>query len=148
MVDFNDFSKSCKDNTKLFARLNKRNKAVVFDALAAGGVTRVTAEFDGEGDSGQLGNIDAYAGDRPAKLPATSVTLRQAQWNNDGVSTDTMTLEEAIQTLCYDYLEQKHGGWENNDGAYGTFEFDIGNRTVSFEFNERFIDATTYNHTL
>jgi hypothetical protein len=42
---------------------------------------------------------------------------------------------------------EKHGGWENNEGAHGTFEFDVANRTVSLEFNERFVDTTTYNHT-
>jgi hypothetical protein len=30
------------------------NKAVVFDALVAAGITSLTIEFDGEGDSGQL----------------------------------------------------------------------------------------------
>ena len=56
-------------------------------------------------------------------------------------------LYEAIETLCYDYLEQKHAGWENNEGAHGTFEFNVGNRTVSLEFNARFVDTTTYNYT-
>jgi hypothetical protein len=26
------------------------------------------------------------------------------------------------------FLEQKHGGWMDNDGAYGEFEFDVAAR--------------------
>jgi hypothetical protein len=39
-------------------------------------------------------------------------------------------LHEAIDTLCYDYLEGSHGGWENNDGAFGEFHFDVDQRRV------------------
>jgi hypothetical protein len=56
-------------------------------------------------------------------------------------------LNSEIKTLCYDYLAQKHDGWENNEGAYGTFEFDVRNRTVNLEFNARFVDTAIHNYT-
>ena len=37
-------------------------------------------------------------------------------------------------------LEQTHGGWENNDGAYGEFTFDVAERTIKLDFNERISD--------
>jgi hypothetical protein len=49
-----------------------------FDALAAAGLTLVEVEFDGEGDSGQIEGIYAYAGDARAELPESSLTLHQA----------------------------------------------------------------------
>lgn len=147
MTDFDNFSKSYKNHTQTLARLNTLNKAAIFEALAAAKVTRITVEFDGEGDSGQLDKIAAYAGDEPTKLPATSIALRRAEWNHHRFTTHADTLEEAIETLCYDYLQEKHDGWETNEGAHGTFEFDVANRTVSLEFNARFVDTTTYNHT-
>jgi hypothetical protein len=53
--------------------------------------------------------------------------LQRASWQTDGnkVRVAEYLLSEAIETLCYSYLEQEHGGWENNDGAFGTFELDI-----------------------
>ena len=57
------------------------------------------------------------------------------------------TLEEAIENLCYDYLEETHGGWENNDGGFGEFRIDVAKRTVELEFNGRFTDTCTSNHT-
>jgi hypothetical protein len=105
MTDFDDFSKKYKSHIKSVARFNKLNKAVVFKALAAAKVTSITVEFDGEGDSGQLDNIAAYTGDTPVKLPATSLMLRRAELNQRGFTTQTDTMKEAIETLCYDYLE-------------------------------------------
>jgi hypothetical protein len=31
-----------------------------------------------------------------------------------------------------------HCGWENNDGAYGDFIFDVAKRTITLDFNERY----------
>jgi hypothetical protein len=59
----------------------------------------------------------------------------------------TETLCAAIETLCYDYLEQTNGGWENNDGGFGEFIFDVAARTVELEFNGRYTDTFTTNHT-
>jgi hypothetical protein len=56
-------------------------------------------------------------------------------------------MAEAIEQLCYDFLEQEHGGWENNDGAFGEFTFNVAERTVELEFNGRFSDFTTSSHT-
>jgi hypothetical protein len=57
-----------------------------------------------------------------------------------------MTLQDAIETLAYDYLEETHYGWENNDGAFGTFVFDVPARNVTLEHNERFTDYNTFKH--
>ena len=59
-----------------------------------------------------------------------------------------MSLHDAIETLCYDYLSQTHGGWENNDGAYGTFEFDVQQRSIRLDFDERFTDTNHHSHDL
>jgi hypothetical protein len=55
-------------------------------------------------------------------------------------------LREAIEELCYDYLSDKHDGWENNDGGFGTFVFDVATRAIELEFNARFIEFTTSTH--
>ena len=69
----NDFAKQYELYLKAVAKANELNKAIVFDALAAAGLTRVTVEFDGEGDSGQINDITAYTGESPAELPSTSL---------------------------------------------------------------------------
>jgi hypothetical protein len=85
-------------------------------------------------------------GDTLTKLPDTKLTLRTVDWSND-VAVNERTMAEAIEQLCYDFLEQEHGGWENNDGAFGEFTFNVAERTVELEFNGRFSDFTTSSHT-
>jgi hypothetical protein len=142
----NDFLEQYELHLKAVSKANELNKPIVFGALAAAGLTRVTVEFDGIGDSGQIDEITAYAGETPAKVPLTSLTLHQAPQNSGDSRTAETTLRQAIETLCYDYLSQCHSDWQDNDGAYGTFEFDVRNQSIHLEFNERFVDSTNSKH--
>ena len=142
----NNFLQQYELYLKAVAKANELNKAVVFEALAAACLTRVTVEFDGEGDSGQINGITAHAGEAPAELLSTALTLHQATHGGSDLRTGEATLRDAIETLCYDYLTQCHDGWENNDGAYGTFEFDVRERSIRLDFNERFTDSTHHSH--
>ena len=142
----NDFFEYYSRHLDAVTKANALNKPDVFDALAAAGLTLVEVPFDGEGDSGQIEGIYAYTGDARAELPESPLTLHQAAQNKGDPRTTTVSLRDAIKILGYDYLAQTHGGWENNDGAYGTFEFDVGARSIRLDFNERFTDSTQHNH--
>jgi hypothetical protein len=142
-----DFETRYAQHKELCAKVTELNKAVLFDALAPAGITSIQVEFDGEGDSGQINGVSAFAGDQPADLPATKLTLQQLPWGQTDSTPSELTLEAAIETLCYDYLEQTHGGWENNDGGYGEFRIDVAKRSIELEFNGRFTDTWTDNHT-
>jgi hypothetical protein len=145
-IDFDAITASIKRHREAVTAANERNKPVVFDLLAAAGVTTVTVEFNGEGDSGQIESVIACIGESRVELPKTPVTLQCANWQNDKLTSNAEPLPEAIETLCYDYLEQEHDGWEINDGAFGTFTFDVGARTIELEFNGRYTDIATSNH--
>jgi hypothetical protein len=106
--------------------------------LAEAGIHTVTIAFDGCGDSGQIEGIEAFNADNdPAVLPDNRPVRLQS---------GETRLREAIETLAYAYLEATHGGWENNEGAYGTFVFTVPGRTIALEHNERFVDVATHNH--
>lgn len=74
-----------------------------------------------------------------------TLSVRQAASDAGKPHTVECDLAEAIETLCYDYLAINHDGWENDNGAYGQFRFDVETRTVMLTFNQRFaeIDTTT-----
>lgn len=128
-------------------KASQTNKGVVFDALAAANITSVVVEFDGEGDSGQINAVTAFRGEEQVELPVTPVTLQRASSNQTELRSAEEPLPQAVETLCYDYLGHAHGGWENNDGAYGEFRLDVGARTVELEFNGRYTDIFTENDT-
>jgi hypothetical protein len=98
MTDYADFWKLYQSHNKAIAEANVLNKAVIFDALAAGGITRLTIEFDGEGDSGQLNGVAAYSGETQTTLPPTLITLHRSQLNTHGLITHSEVLTEAIET--------------------------------------------------
>ena len=54
--------------------------------------------------------------------------------------------QAAIETVAWDYLYDLHCGGENNDGAYGTFVFDVPARTLTLEHNERYTEVNTTSH--
>lgn len=147
MNDPDSFFSDYERHRQAQPKINKGNKRALFDALAAAHITEVHVDFDGVGDSGQIGSVIAFRGEDRAELPKATVTIRQVSWPNTKAAITQATLEEAIETLCYAYLEETHGGWENNDGAYGEFRFDVAKRTITLEFNGRYTDIHTDNRT-
>jgi hypothetical protein len=146
MVDMQTILQSMAQHRDALSKTGEVNKAIVFDALAASDITRVNVTFDGEGDSGQIDNIVAYKGEVVMEIPETTVTVQSANWDGSKVSSDVVSMTHAIERLCYDFLEKKYGGWENNDGAYGEFTLNVADRTVELEFNGRYTDVATTTH--
>jgi hypothetical protein len=122
------------------------NKKAVFDALSAAGLTAVIVHFDGYGDSGQIESIEAFAGEKPANLPAGDVEIAETFWGQAEISRTRGSLRDAIEALAYHLLSQTHRGWENNEGAYGDFTFDVETRTISLDYNKRYIETTSSQH--
>src|SRR3546814_8961736 len=99
----------------------------------------------GSGDSGQIEDIQAHAGDQLADIPTTPVEIARLDFHATEPERLTEPLSEAIETLAYAFLEQTHGGWENNEGAFGEFVFDVAGETITLDYNERV--ETSENHT-
>jgi hypothetical protein len=111
------------------------NKTVLFDALAAAGIAVVVVTFDGYGDSGQIENIEVQG--ETTDLPATEIEFASVSWDSMEISRDQLGVREAVEALVYELLRQTHCGWENNAGAYGEFTFDVADRTITLDYNER-----------
>jgi hypothetical protein len=132
------------------ARITKEvllaNKTALFDALTAAGITTVIVNFDGCGDSGQIEMIEAKAGDDVIPLPTVQIEIASAVWGSATIDRQTRPVEEAIEILVYDVLNQNHTGWENNDGAYGEYTFDVTERTITLDYNERHTESDHSMH--
>jgi hypothetical protein len=122
------------------------NKTALFDALAAAGITTVLVNFDGCGDSGQIEMIEARTGEDDCALPAVEIETASPRWGSATIDRQTQPVRDAIEALVYDVLNQIYGGWENNDGAYGEFTFDVGERTITLDYNERHMESDHSMH--
>ena len=120
-------------------------KAALFAVLKSHGIIRVTAVFDGCGDSGQIDEMSAFNTEGPTELPKGGIHLVDAapELNAENLA---QSVSDAIETLAYDLLETHHGGWEINDGAYGEFVFDVEAQSINLEFNERYTATNLFEH--
>jgi hypothetical protein len=122
-----------------------RNKEIIFAALAAAGTHGVSIEFDGAGDSGQIEDVLVWnAAEQTIPLPSDcKLELPSPLPPNPPAA---MTLQGAIETLAYDYLEDTHPGWEINDGAFGTFLFDIPGWSITLDYRGRYTEVDISTH--
>ena len=145
-LEFGDWEKQEREHTNRADEFLPTNKTALFDALAAANITIVVVTFDGYGDSGQIENIEVKSGDEIATLPAGAIELARPVWGSSEIERQTQPVREAIETLAYAFLGQTHGGWENSDGAYGDFTFDVAERTITLDYNERHMESDYSQH--
>lgn len=134
------------ERDRLNAELLPANKAALFGALAAAGIAIVVVTFDGYGDSGQIESIEARDAQGEVALPEEHIEIASAPWEGTEPERRTLSVRKAIETMAYRFLEQTHGGWENNEGAYGDFTFDVAEQTITLEYNERLMTSEFYEH--
>jgi hypothetical protein len=134
----------------------KYHANLLFDTLAQTKVSSIEVSFEGCGDSGQIESVDytdangkgideAYLNKTIVKGSATTAYMQYSEKTKQleqGKSKEG-TVREIIEEICYDKLGASHGGWELNEGSYGTFHFDVAGRKVTLEYNERIEEVRT-----
>jgi hypothetical protein len=70
------------------------------------GFSRLVVEYDGSGDNGWIELKEVY----------------DAQGNSIDIDSGGPVIQ-ALQSVAEQVLEEKYGGWENNEGASGTLEW-------------------------
>ncbi len=102
---------------------------VLREQLLQAGVARVFADYDGCGDSGCFEAISCRS--------ATGESIEE------GLSAE---LRQQVETYLYDLLEVRHGGWENNDGAFGVFSWDVVGDQLSQAHTTRYTETSTESY--
>ena len=98
--------------------------------LQAAGIDRVEILYDGCGDSGCI----------------DSITYTDGQGSAVDVAGKLAMTEEELMDLFYDLTQARHPGWENNDGAYGEFHWNLKDDALKHIHNDRFTDYDTTEH--
>ena len=135
----------------------QHNATALFDFLQESRISTINATFDGCGDSGQINGVE-YLDHRgkDVNIPTGKVSGSRLEagyhWNDKTKKMEELPIregcvEELVHEICYDKLGSKHMGWEINEGSYGTFSFDVLNRKISLEFNERIESVNTTEET-
>ena len=137
MNDFiSDYASSVEKQRKE-AAVSRKN---LIRALRDAGVTKVTVEFDGSGDSG---NIYEPVFDPPVKnimdREVHDTTFEASDWS-DGTLKKVVrnkSIRDLLDDVCYGILGAEHGGWEINEGSFGTFHINVEKDAVALDYNHR-----------
>ena len=128
--------------------LEDSNKGILLEILEREGVETATVSFNGSGDDGQVEESDLSP--KIKKIVVVGSKIRQGtMWDGGKAITrwkHDCTVEEIIQSICYEALEVTHGGWENEDGAYGEIVFHVKDGIVKMDFNERVVQTELHEH--
>jgi hypothetical protein len=112
-----------KDKAERDAR-NAKDRAVLHALLQSKGVTRIDAQYDAYGDSGNVKDIT---------FTPVTVMIETAQ-------------EEALRDFIWSMAYALHPGFENNDGGDGEVVWEIDEDKIQIEHRERFTDYNLYTH--
>ena len=115
-----DFAAKWKREGEERAKANHVERQQLFKELRAAGVTLVTVSYNGSGDSGDVEATVLEGGGDGAKA-----------------------FEERCSDAAMAALEDKHSGWEINEGAFGNVVFDITKGKVRLEHNHR-VESSEY----
>lgn len=112
-------------------QVRTRNARAVIEALRLAGVTSVSVAYSGMGDEGQAEEVTT----EPEKEEVLAQTVRVIRQKREYVKSDnrweTRTeevdgeLEEALKEIVCDVLEERHPGWEINEGSRGLFTLTV-----------------------
>jgi hypothetical protein len=145
-LDFAAWDRQDREHVSRAGDLLPANKAALFDALAAANITAVVVTFDGYGDSGQIEDIEAKASDEIVTLPSGAIEIARPVWGSNDIDRQSLSVHDGIEALVFSCLGQTHDGWENSDGAYGDFTFDVADRTITLDYNERHMESDYSQH--
>jgi hypothetical protein len=135
------------------ALADARNLRLALRALKRRGAVLARAEYDGFGDSGQIEAVEIEGGEcDDARIGCWAV---ESERTGEGdaerlvhrLRRTRKSLRDVVEDAMYRHLESLHGGWENNEGAFGTLVLSVESGTLSIEHNSRYVayDETVTN---
>jgi hypothetical protein len=132
-----------------------KHRAVFLTTLRSLGVSTLTVNFSGGGDSGNIDSVAAYNAGQTAAIPLTA----QIPWSSDEKFFDMeaqdwvkrttnklMPIEEIAKELTLEALEAQGLDWYNNDGGQGTLEIDFSTSPPTIQLDVGINYMTTEEH--
>jgi hypothetical protein len=108
----------------------------MLDVLSAAGVAKVSINYDGAGDEGQIEEFEALdASGQVVDLEKMSVT--GAALLSEGEN----TLYDLVEEWFYDAISESFAGWEVNEGSSGEIAIDVAAGTITCDHSERYIET-------
>lgn len=132
---------------------HQRNRDALMQALAALGIQKALVTYSGSGDSGDTTEVETVPPEAKAKLQEARLTYAVAiptyrlnQPITWAIEERDLSLREALEDFTLQWLEQHHGGWENNDGGAGTLTVDVPGNSFVLEHDAYYTESFRYEY--
>jgi hypothetical protein len=102
----------------------KKNKESIKQVMLDNDVDSIEVTYEGSCDSGAIQDIDFDCDDSKSYTyyGIESIKGPDGEWHESPKESKSSGTE-LIESVCYNILSTEYAGWENNDGAEGTFNF-------------------------
>lgn len=101
-----------------------QTRANLLAELRALGITLIEIQYDGYGDSGNVEDVTP-----------TPATIKLAY-----------DLNERIETFGWDFAYALNPGFENNEGGYGSLEWNLETDKINVSHSNRYVDSDTTDY--
>ena len=144
----------------------KSNKQIIFKILKALRINKVTVDYNGYGDSGQIDSVSFFRSSKKEiniRKLTNGLIISGLKKCNQGYSMaagvfsqtrsyedlpPTSNIESVIKDMCYDLLEEHHGGWEINSGSSGEFVFSVPEGSINWQHHDVIESTETTEHNI
>lgn len=126
------------------------NKALLINLMKEHNIHQINVTFDGCGDSGQMEDV-TLIGENGEEIENDSLIGKACEvcyshqiyssgtWSYEKYSRQE-TIRELAEEVAFKPLEDHFGGWEINEGAYGTVVINA-DGTGTIDYNQRVVDV-------
>lgn len=120
--------------------IDQAHKESIFVVLKNAGVKSAVVSYSGSGDSGDAESV-TYDPDGTYE----NITVPIADNDEPPI---VKSLDEALIDYAMHLIEDRHGGWENNDGGSGEVTFDVKKGSIHIEHHDYYTESTVSEHSL
>jgi len=142
------------------------NKQIIFKTLKALKIKKVTVDYNGYGDSGQIDSVCFFrsskksididkltngliiSGLKKCNLAYNMIDGRFQHTRSYVDVPSTSNIKSIIKDMCYDLLEEHHGGWEINSGSSGEFIFSVPESSINWHHHDVIESTETTEHNI
>lgn len=134
----------------------KYNKGVFNFFLKQAGATRVSIQYNGGGDEGHIEQVTVYKpmakpkkdGESEEEVDVSKIEASiysisteycpntKGGWKTN-IATKTDTLDKLLDEFAYELLEDQPFDWVNNEGGFGTLEYDVATNKFTMDHSQR-----------
>lgn len=139
----------------LAKQAQEMNREILINSLKEQGVMLATVDYSGAGDSGDTCDLAVQPVEILQKLTEVKIKRHVIDMTFHGnaqrarsLRETEVALDEAISEFAMNWVDELHGGWENNDGAYGTVTINVEDETIRLEHMSYYTECESHEHTL